>query len=216
MDVTTPRNQPNRTYSSQQLCYQDLIYCGWYKTSQTGITTYGEINWRDTTTPCGETKFDFTITASEEKKFDFALQGEWLFVQCIRAENQNRNRHNLRSSVLMAGFLQSLEFLKKSWNLPNNFPYLEKVQKNGKKYFFFQSYKCLRTLFFFILVKSYSILLVGLQPIIKKLKVSINHLFDNPESGKRNYNCFGKKSEKVLNFGSKNLYEPCNVHRQLW
>ena len=76
--------------------------------------TYGEINWRDITTPCGETKFDFTITASEEKKFDFALQGEWLFVQCIRAENQNRNRHNLRSSVLMAGFLQSLEFLKKS------------------------------------------------------------------------------------------------------
>ena len=35
----------------------------------------------------------------------------------------------------------------------------------------------------------------------------ISLLFDNPESGKRNYR-FGKKSGKVLNFGSKNLYEP--------
>ena len=31
---------------------------------------------------------------------------------------------------------------------------------------------------------------------------------DNLESGKRNY-CFGKSLEKVLNFGSKILYEPC-------
>jgi len=36
---------------------------------------------------------------------------------------------------------------------------------------------------------------------------SIDHLFDNLESGKRNY-CFGKSLAKVLNFGSKNLYEP--------
>ena len=35
-------------------------------------------------------------------------------------------------------------------------------------------------------------------------KVSINHLFDNLESGKRDY-CLGKSMEKVLNFGSKNL-----------
>ena len=39
-------------------------------------------------------------------------------------------------------------------------------------------------------------------------KVSINHLFDNLECGKINY-CFGKSLEKVLNFGSKNLYQPC-------
>ena len=32
------------------------------------------------------------------------------------------------------------------------------------------------------------------------LKVSIDHLFDNLESGKINY-CFGKGLEKVLNFG---------------
>ena len=36
---------------------------------------------------------------------------------------------------------------------------------------------------------------------------SIDHLFDNFESGKKNI--FLEKSlEKVLNFGSKNLYEP--------
>ena len=39
-------------------------------------------------------------------------------------------------------------------------------------------------------------------------KVYIDHLFDNLESGKRNY-CFGKSLEKLLNSGSKNLYEPC-------
>ena len=51
-------------------------------------------------------------------------------------------------------------------------------------------------------------------------KVSTDHLVDNLESEKRNY-CFAKKNlEKVLNFGSKNLYEPCdsfcfsNLHQQ--
>ena len=37
--------------------------------------------------------------------------------------------------------------------------------------------------------------------------ISIDQLFDNLESVKRRY-CFGKSLEKVLNFGSKNLYEP--------
>ena len=45
----------------------------------------------------------------------------------------------------------------------------------------------------------------SLVPIF--FKVSVDQLFDNPESGKRNYR-FGKKSRKILNFGSKNLYEP--------
>ena len=72
--------------------------------------------------------------------------------------------------------------------------------------FFFQSYnKCFRSEFlFFILVKSYSISPVCLQRTWKKLcffvfKVSIDHLFDNLESEKRN-NCFGKKSGKRLGF----------------
>ena len=38
-------------------------------------------------------------------------------------------------------------------------------------------------------------------------KVSIDHLFDNLGSGKRN-NCFGKKSGKSLEFWIQNLYEP--------
>ena len=40
------------------------------------------------------------------------------------------------------------------------------------------------------------------------LKVSIDHLFDNLESGKRII-VLEKSREKFLNFGSKNLYEPC-------
>ena len=45
------------------------------------------------------------------------------------------------------------------------------------------------------------------------MKVSIDHLLDNLELGKINY-CFGKKSGKVLNFGSKNLYKPCYSQNQ--
>ena len=57
-----------------------------------------------------------------------------------------------------SGFVQSLEFFKKSWKFANNFQDLEKVWrietksgKNGKKpwvFFFFQSYsKCLSAIF---------------------------------------------------------------------
>ena len=70
--------------------------------------------------------------------------------------------------------------------------------------------------FFLMLVKSYSIspVHVRLQLIMEKAlflhQVSIDHLFDNLESGKRKH-CFGKSLEKVLNFGSKNLYEPWSL-----
>ena len=59
--------------------------------------------------------------------------------------------------------------------------------------------------FFFVLAKSYSISFVRLQHIMEMLfflhfiKVSIDHLFDNLEYGKRNY-CFGKSLEKGLAF----------------
>ena len=62
---------------------------------------------------------------------------------------------------------------------------------------------------FFVLVKSYSISPVCLQPIMVMKKaflflrflrcLLINDLFDNFESGKRNY-CFVKKSEKSLEY----------------
>ena len=110
-----------------------------------------------------------------------------------------------------SGFVQFSNYC-----LPSNFPDLEKDWKMEIKsgqmvkriefFFFFQSYnKCFRSEFlFFILVKSYSISPVCLQRTWKKLcffvfKVSINHLFDNLESEKRN-NCFGKKSGKRLGF----------------
>ena len=69
-----------------------------------------------------------------------------------------------------------------------------------------------------VLVKSYSISPTGLQQTMKKklcscvvFKDTIDHLFDNLESGKRNY-CLKKSLEKVLNFGSKNLCKPCKIN----
>ena len=64
---------------------------------------------------------------------------------------------------------------------------------------------CFASEIFFLLVKSYSILPVCLQCIVEKglflffFKVYIDHLFDNLESGKRNY-FFGKSLAKVFNF----------------
>ena len=45
----------------------------------------------------------------------------------------------------------------------------------------------------------------SLVPAFFKVSIS-DHLFVNLESGKIKY-CFGKSLEKVLKFGSKNLYE---------
>ena len=50
------------------------------------------------------------------------------------------------------------------------------------------------------------------KSFLRFLKVSIDHLIDNLESGKRNY-CFGKSLENVWKFGNKNLYEPCSKKR---
>ena len=47
---------------------------------------------------------------------------------------------------------------------------------------------------------------------LRFLKVSFDHLFDNLESGKL-IKVFEKRLEKVLNFGSKNLYEPRKAKR---
>ena len=110
------------------------------------------------------------------------------------------------------GFVQSLEFLRKSWNLPSSFLDVKKVWKMeikcGKmvkslEFFFRQSYKkC-----FISEVFSFWSNLIRSQPYVcssswKKLcscilKVSIDHLFQNLESGKRKY-FFGKKSRKIL------------------
>ena len=83
-----------------------------------------------------------------------------------------------------------------------------KSGKNDKKswVFFFQIYnKCfIREFFSVFFFKSYSTSSVCLQCTTKKalflrFKASIDHLFDNLESGGRNY-CFGKSSGKSLAF----------------
>ena len=66
--------------------------------------------------------------------------------------------------------------------------------------FFESQSKCFTSEVFFVLVKSYSISPVRLQRIVVKAlflrfcKVSIDHLFDNLESGKK-ICCFGKSLE---------------------
>ena len=121
---------------------------------------------------------------------------------------------------MYTGFVQSLEFLKKSRNLPSNFSDLGKVwkielksRKNGKKSWVFVKVTCTLSalqvrcfLCVCVLVKSYSFSLVCFQRITEK--ALFLHSFSNLEYGKRSY-CIAKSLEKVLQFGSKNLYEPC-------
>ena len=65
---------------------------------------------------------------------------------------------------------------------------------------------------FVLLVKSYSILPAshGKSFVPAFFKVSVDHLFYNLESGKRNY-CFWKSLEKVLKFGSKICTNPVQI-----
>ena len=117
------------------------------------------------------------------------------------------------------GSVQSLEFLKKSWNLPCNFLDLEKVWKieikSSKriKIFFQATTSALQVKFFSCWSNHFEYCLYVCSASLITLcscsyfKVSIAHLFDKCESGKRSY-CFGKSLEKIWNFGSKNLFKP--------
>ena len=105
-------------------------------------------------------------------------------------------------------FRGSYRVLNNSWKSleirPATFLGLEKVWEKNLKSFFESYNKCFTSENFFLLVKLYSISPVRLQHIVDKafcscifFKVSIAHLFDNLESGKRNYMyCFGKSLEK--------------------
>ena len=59
-------------------------------------------------------------------------EGEW----CFWGKYFMKDVFDLSCSKLQvyAGFVQSLEFLRKCWNLPSNFPDLEKVWKMEIKY----------------------------------------------------------------------------------
>ena len=107
-----------------------------------------------------------------------------------------------------------------SWNLSSYFPVLEKVWKRWSlekmikslEFFFFEIYKCFLSEFFlfFFFFQSYSTSSSCLQSTTKKalflrFKVSIDHLFDNLESGERNY-CFGKSSGKSPSSSSRDIF----------
>ena len=109
-----------------------------------------------------------------------------------------------RVTLLGAGFVQSVaqQFSRPGKTLEN----VDKVWENGKNssfLFCFQSYnkyfisEFFFPFFFFFFFKSYSISPVRLHYILKQsfvpafFKVSIDRLFDELQSGKRNY-CFGK------------------------
>ena len=99
--------------------------------------------------------------------------------------------------------------------MPSNFPDPEKVWKIGVSLD-----KMVKRLYdqvlhrwnVFVLVKIQSRLHVMYKALfLCFFKVSVDHLFDNLESGKKNY-CFGKS----LEFWIKNLYEPWLVHVYLY
>ena len=123
---------------------------------------------------------------------------------------------------IQTGCVQSLEFLKvlkftPSFSRPGkSLENGDKVWKHGKKsWFFFQSYrKWVISRIFFVLVKSYSISSVRLQHIMKKalFLCFFKGLYWPPElitlSMEIESIVLEKSLEKVLNFGSQNLYKP--------
>ena len=136
------------------------------------------------------------------------------------------------SSFLLTFGSYSRGFLKKAWNLPSNFPNLEKVcnidisSGQEKLFLFFVCFVCLFVcLFLFVFFFSqlqevpYNwIFFVG--QIFSNLarmfaahyesffKIPIDHLFDNFESGKKTL--FGKKSGKSRIFDPKTCANPVN------
>ena len=95
----------------------------------------------------------------------------------------------------------NLKVHTESWNLPSNFPVLEKIL--GKSWeCFSESYKRNFFLCWPNLIQSHLYVCSTSRKcffFLRFIKVSIYHLFDNLEYGKRNY-CFGKSLEKCLAF----------------
>ena len=112
------------------------------------------------------------------------------------------------------GFIQSVEFFKNRGICPSNRWKVWKIEKEMVKSFFESYIKCFTSEIFFLLVKIYSISLVHLQCIVGKalvllfkrsiLLTSLINL-----SLEKEITVFVWRSvEKILNFGSKNLYKP--------
>ena len=127
----------------------------------------------------------------------------------IKANNwsaDNLKNTSPQSVLHLTGFIQSLEFLKKSWNLPSNFPDLEKVWKMEIKFgkMFFFSFKAIAGAlwvhFFSVGQILFNCSASWKKPLfLRFFKGFYWSHFDNLESGKRKY-CCGKKSGKSLEF----------------
>ena len=96
--------------------------------------------------------------------------------------------------------------------MPSTFPELEKICQIEVKFWFFFKLQlvvlkwnvfCVCEILFNLTCMSWK----KLRSCRGFFKLSIDHLFLNLESGKRNY-CFGKSPQKVLNFGSKICTNP--------
>ena len=111
-------------------------------------------------------------------------------------------------NAVSTGFVKSLEFLKQSSNLPSNkyFQDLKKSLENGDKVW--KNDK--KSLWVFCP-------LLLFQHIIKKSFVhsSIDHRFDNLESGKRNH-CCGKTSGKSLEYWIQKSVWTLYQYKQGW
>ena len=136
---------------------------------------------------------------------------------------------------------QSFVFLKKSWNLQSNFPDLEKVckveMKSGKmvksRSFFFPCSNLIqfcpksrnsitvtyrmrscRTLLCFVLHLGYCTFAVHREKILlfpAVFKVSVDHRFDNLESGNS-----GSKNHRILKKGTGGFISPLNSNCNLY
>ena len=125
--------------------------------------------------------------------------------------------------LFYAGFVKSLEFVKKAWNLLSNFPDLEKVwkievksRKNGKKSLSLFYLELQQALYKWNFCR-FSLIVFNLARMLAAhhersfvaafFKVSLDHLLDNLASEKRYYS-FGTKSGKSLEFWIQK-YELC-------
>ena len=141
----------------------------------------------------------------------------WILRDCscfliLVARSMRKGRVLTESKILEKIFKFAQQLSRPGKSLEN----WAKVLKNGKKFEFFLSCSKCKWIFFFVLLKSYSISPVRLQRIVKKalflcffLKRSIDHLFDNLESGKKLL--FWKKSGKSLEFWIQKFVQTLDI-----
>ena len=121
------------------------------------------------------------------------------------------------SQSLLKGLVHGLEFLKKSWKLRSSFPDLKSWKMIISLEFRFGKLQQLlykgKFFSFIVLVKYNSNLLLRLQRILKKSlflrflrSLLITYLITS--NLKTGIIVLDKSLQKVLNFGSRNLYEP--------